>query len=311
MANERTVSISPNNNLDYLTDGYRRIFPEDNAINLEDLIFEEHIALCLTDYSVEITIRNCWFKKGLNVRRGGEQDKDYRFFAYKTEIDDSLSLPSHDNKNEIAIDTCKLNTLFLTGRSTKLDIYKSSIVIFSVEYFRCDEIIINSTKIHKFKLYDFSHGIVSFDTDKLVVSDYDRFVLSWNQTKREVSEIYHRFVLKSSKSIKSNNDINYQLSKSTSYRIMLIFGYFYSPLQVLFWMLVWITFFGLIYIPVFGKPFSDTLFTSGYTFLTIGFFESKCPRTFIETAFMLTEGVLGLVYTATLLVSITNLSKKQ
>ena len=73
---KRKVSVCNNDSLDYLDNEYRRIFPEKDKILFEDKIFEEHIALCLTNISLKFEIKNCEFKKGLNIRRG-EIDKDY------------------------------------------------------------------------------------------------------------------------------------------------------------------------------------------------------------------------------------------
>lgn len=94
------ISSSKNNSIDYLTDDYRRIFPINGKIELENKIFKEQISLCLTDSMIEISIKNCEFEKGLNIRRG-KIDKNYKLFIFKSKIKQTFSLITHDNKNEI------------------------------------------------------------------------------------------------------------------------------------------------------------------------------------------------------------------
>ncbi|QVY66862.1 hypothetical protein [Polaribacter sp. Q13] len=126
-----------------------------------------------------------------------------------------------------------------------------------------------------------------------------------------VSEIYHIFVLKSAKSIKSNSKINYEITKATSYGIAFIFGYFYKPFFVVLWMIVFIFIFAFIYMGLFNLNFENAIFNSGFTFLTIGFLENNETRTLLETTLMLSEGIIGITYTATLLTSIINSTRKQ
>ena len=309
--NKRQISVCASNTLDYLDNDIRRVFPNGSDLTLEDTIFEEQIALCLTDISVKIKIINCAFKKGVFIRRGSI-DKNYTLFIYKSEVTDSLSLLTHDNSNEISIDTCKLNELFLAGKSSKIDLYNVKINTLIVEHLKSDEISISKAKVLKFKLYDFTHNQVRFDTDKLAISDYSKFITTSGQTQKEVSEIYHRFVLKAAKSIKSNSQINYELTKSTSSWLAFIFGYFYKPLQVILWMLLFIVLFATVFACKYDLNFIDALFQSALTFLTIGFFKTNAANvSIIDTFLMLSEGIIGMIYTATLLTSIINSTRKQ
>ncbi len=309
--NKRQISVCPNDSLDYLDNDIRRIFPNGSDLILEDKIFEEQIALRLTDVSIKIKITNCEFKKGIHIIRG-EKDKDYTLFIYKSEVANSLSLLTYDNCNEISIDTCELNELFLAGKSSKIDLYNVKINTLVVEHLKSDEISISKTEISKFKLYNFIHNQVRFDTDKLAISDYAKFIPTEGQTKKEVSEIYHRFVLKAAKSIKSNSQINYELTKSTSSCLAFIFGYFYKPLQVILWMLVFIVLFAIVFACRYDLDFIDALFQSALTFLTIGFLKTDATNaSIIDTFLMLSEGIIGMIYTATLLTSIINSTRKQ
>ena len=172
---KRKVSVCNNDSLDYLDNEYRRIFPEKDKILFEDKIFEEHIALCLTNISLKFEIKNCEFKKGLNIRRG-EIDKDYKLFIYKSEVNETLSLITHDNTNDISVDTCTINDLYLAGKSNEIDIYNTNISTFIVEYLKVDEISFSKTEIEKYKLSNFTHNQVSFDTDKLAISNYSKFL---------------------------------------------------------------------------------------------------------------------------------------
>lgn len=307
--NKRQISVSASNSLDYLDNDIRRIFPSGSDLILENKIFEEHIALCLTDTPIKIKITNCEFKKGVNVRRG-EIDKDYSIFIYKSEVAGCLSLLTHDNSNEISIDTCKISELFLAGKSDKIDLYNVEIETLVIEHLKSNVFSINKTKISKYKLYDFTHNEVRFDTDKLAISDYSQFLTNSGQTVKEVSEIYHRFVLKAAKSINSNSEINYELTKSTSSNLAFIFGYFYKPLQVILWMLFFIFLFAIVFMCRYDLNFIDGFFQSALTFLTIGFYKTD-NTSVIDTILMLSEGIIGIVYTATLLTSIINSTRKQ
>jgi hypothetical protein len=307
--NKRKLSVSANDSLDYLDNDIRRIFPSGSELKLEDKIFDEHIALCLTDTPVKIKIKNCEFKKGVNVRRG-DIDKDYTVFIYKSEVKGCLSLLTHDNYNDISIDSCIIGELFLAGKSHKIDLYNAEIETLTIEHLKSDIFSISETKITKFKLFDFTHNEVRFDTDNLAISDYSKFLTNSGQTVKEVSEIYHRFVLKAAKSIKSASAVNYELTKSTSSNFACIFGYFYKPIQVIFWMLFFILLFALVFTFKYDLNFIDGFFQSALTFLTIGFYKTQNPSV-IDSLLMLTEGVVGIVYTATLLTSIINSTRKQ
>ncbi|MDV7697633.1 hypothetical protein N6B72_11935 [Chryseobacterium soli] len=305
---KRQISICPNSSLDYIDNDKRRIFPNDEDLILKDNIFEEHIALYLTNIPIKIKITNCEFKQGLAIRQEEIIDQDYSIFIYKSEIKECLSF---NNSNAITIDSCELTDLFLSGKSSMIDLYRVRIRTLIIEHLKNDEISISQTEISKFKLYDFNYKQVYFDTDKLAISDYSKFITNTTQTKKDVSEIYHRFVLKSAKSIKSHSDINYQLTKSTSSIKAILFGYFHKPLLMVFYMLIVITLYAVIFTFRYDLTFTKALFESCTTFLTIGFPKTKDDASIIDIVLMFSEGIIGVTYIAALLISIINSSTKK
>lgn len=309
---KRQISVSENSDLDYFDNEIRRIFPSGSELILENKIFEEHVALCLTDNPIKIKIINCRFRKGMIIRRG-EIDKDYSLFIHKSEVDGRLSLLTHDNSNEIFIDTCKIGELLLSGRSNKIDLYNVKIDKLMIEHLKSTLFSINKTIILKYKLYDFTHNEVLFDTDKLAISDYSKFIISSGQTVEQVSEIYHRFVLKAAKSMISNYEINYELTKSTSSKLNCIFGYFYKPSYIIVGMLFFILVFAVVFKFIEGNDstFTKAFFQSAQTFLTMGFHKGANDASLLDAILMLLEGILGIIYTAALLTSIINSTRKQ
>lgn len=306
----RKISAPVNTKEDYLDYEIRRLFPINGKHELENKIFENTVALCLTDITISIVIKNCEFKKGLFIRFGKE-DKDYTIFMYKCNIGEEFSFPTFEAKNDISIDTCIINTLNITGKSNKIDLYGSKINLLSIENAKCESLNILKTEINKYALYKFNPIEVEFDTDNLAISDYSRFVKSNGQTDKQVSEIYHRMVLKAAKSIKSTSEINYELTKSTSHWTAFLFGYFHKPLYVVLWMIAIVFLFSIIYFLLWDVDYSKSLYFSVYTFLTIGFGDLEGIKdSFLRTFLVFSEGLLGILYTATLLTSIMNSSRK-
>ena len=305
----RIISEPENTNVDYLDDEIRRLFPINGKHEYENKVFENTVAICLTDIPISITIKNCEFKKDLFIRFGKE-DKDYTLFIYKCNIVGEFSTPSFEAKNDIAIDTCVIEKFNITGKSNRIDLYGSKINLLAIENEKCESFNVLKSEIKKYALYKFNPNEVEFDTDDLAISDYKRFDTSFNQTERQVSELYHRIVLKTAKSIKSTREINYELTKATSNWTGFLFGYFYKPLYVVIWMTAIVFLFSMIYELAWSMGYDKSLYFSVYTFLTIGFGDIATEVSMLKTILVFIEGMLGIVYTAALLTSIINSSKK-
>lgn len=308
----RRISEPVNTKEDYLDGEIRRLFPKNGKHEYENLIFEEVIALCLIDNPISIEIKNCEFKKSVFIRSNKitSLDYDYKLYFYKCNINEELSLPSFEAKNDIAIDTCIINTLNITGKSNRIDLYGSTINLLSIENEKCESFNVLKSEINKYALYKFNPTEVEFDTDNLAINDYKRFEKSFDQTERQVSELYHRMVLKSAKSIKSTREINYELTKATSNWTGFLFGYFYKPFYVVLWMIAIVLLFSMIYNLAWNLEYNKSLYFSVYTFLTIGFGDIGTEVSMLKTILVFTEGMSGIVYTAALLTSIINSSKK-
>ena len=308
--NKRNLFKSPNSVSDYLTDEIRRIFPIDDNINLRNSAFEEPIVLCLDKGSVKITIENCYFKNGLFIRRG-LQGVDYTMFIFKTNICDMLAITSVNYAVcTVNIDTCQIDKVFISDRIEKIDLFASKIEVLSMQNLKGNIFRLEQTKIRKYNLASCNFNEVEIDTDNLAISDYSRFINTGNHTKKQVSELYHRFVLKAAKSIKSVTEINYELTKATSNWTSFLFGYFFKPLQVILWIIGIIIFYSGIYKFVFDVCYNKALYFSVYTFLTIGFSDIGNPDSLLKTVLVFSEGLLGVLYSAVLLTSIINSSKK-
>ncbi|PXY41844.1 hypothetical protein DMB65_04575 [Flavobacterium cheongpyeongense] len=310
---QRVIFPSQNNHSDYIDNDIRRIFEADGKHEYENKIFNETVALCLPDTKVKIIIRNCDFKKGLVVRRtDAGSDKEYSIHIYKTNIPNKLVLPSWDACNKIDIDTCKVDKLYVTGKNKKISFYSSTLSEFHAEYGRCKLFKVENSAIEKFSLFKFESSKVEFDTDDLAIRDKKRFITRTAQTFDEVSEIYHKLVLKSAKSIKAKRQINYQLSKATSNWTSLIFGYFFKPLYVIYWMIGVVIVYAGLYHLLLHINFVQALYFSAYTFLTIGFSDvgQLSDASIAKAILIFTEGLFGITYCAAFLTSIINSSKK-
>ena len=306
---KRVISRSAESHEDYHSEGFRRIFPLHNEMLLENLIFDEPISIYLKDKPLSITILNCEFKKDLYIRRG-EKEVDYFIFIYKTNIANSLHANSFDANNKISIYTSLINTFSISGKADKIDVFGSQIETVSLENLKCELCRIERTDITNYSLFNFSSNDVEFDTDKLAISGYSRFIPKEKQSRKQVSEIYHRFVLKGAKSVKATSEINYQLMKATTNWTGVFFGYFYKPVHVILWIIAIVFAYSFVYWITFESTYNDSLYFSVYTFLTIGFGDMNTEVTYLKTALVFSEGLLGILYAAVLLTSIINSSKK-
>lgn len=306
---KRIISISPNSHNDYIDEGYRRIFPQSQTLEFKNKIFNETIGICLKDDKLSIKITNCEFKMGLIVRRG-EIDVDYDIFIYKSNISKKLVLNSFDAKNEISIDTSIISSILVSGKSEKIDFYNSQIEILTFEFLRCNKFNSVSSDLEKFSLYKFNALEVDFSNDNIAISDYSRFIKRSDQSKKQTSEVYHRFAQKAVNTIKGSREVNYQLTKATMSWIGIFFGYFFKPLQVILWIIFIVIFYGIIYWILFEKELTYSIYFSVYTFLTIGYGDLESSHGIVKTIFIFSEGLLGITYAAALLTSIMNYSKK-
>jgi hypothetical protein len=307
---KRTVSVIPVSHSDYLdTGGYRRIFPDGGTIKFENKIFNETVGICLKEEKLSIEIINCEFKKGLFIRRG-EIDVDYSIFIFKSEINDALVLHSFDAKNKISIDTSTVSTITVSGKSEKIDFFNSQVDTLVFEFLKCDRFNSERSDLIKFSLYKFTALEVDFDTDNIAISDYSRFIERSDQSKKQTSEIYHRFALKAVKTIKASRAVNYQLTKSTMNWVGIFFGYFYKPIHIILWILCIVIVYGVLYWLLFDKELIVSIYFSSYTFLTIGYGEIESSSGVLKTILVFSEGLLGITYAAALLTSIINFTKK-
>lgn len=307
---KRIVSTSPiSSHNDYIDEGYRRIFPEGQIIEFENKIFNEAIGICLKNEELSIRIINCEFRKGLFVRRG-DIDVDYNIRIFKTKISKDLVLHSFDAKNIISIDTSIISSIIVSGESEKIDFFNSQIDKLTFEFLRCNKFNSVRSDLGKFSLYKFNAIEVDFDNDSIAISDYSRFIDRSDQSKKQTSEVYHRFVLKAVKTIKASREVNYQLTKSTMSWIGVFFGYFFRPLQVILWMLFIVMLYGILYWIFFDKELTNSIYFSAYTFLTIGYGDLESSYGIIKTILIFSEGLLGITYAAALLTSIMNYAKK-
>lgn len=308
--NKRVEFPSPNTSLDYIKDGsYRKIIAKNDTIIFRDKIFNERTGITLETNNTHIEIKNCEFKKGFFLNRG-KNDYNYKIFIYKSNFSHSLTLNTYDARNNVSIDTSIITEIFLSGKSDKIDFYKTKVTLLHLESLRCDSYTMIDSEVNFYSLYKFTSDEVEFDTENIAISDYSRFKTHAGQTKKEVSEIYHKFALKGVKSLKSSNSVHYQLTKATSTTAALFFGYFYKPFNIVFWILIIVLVYANLYYFILHMEPLDSLYFSSYTFLTIGYNDVKPEISLIKTILIFSEGLLGIVYAAALLTSIINTSKK-
>jgi len=305
----RTISTCPGSHNDYPDEGYRRIFPVNDAIEFRNEIFVERIGICLNGEKLSIKINNCEFQKGLFIRRGNV-DVDYDIFIYKSHISEDLTLHSFEAKNKISIDSSIIQSLMVSGKSEEIDLFNSQIDKLIFEYLSCAHFKSERTDLGKFSLYKFNAAEVDFDEDNIAISDYSRLIKRSDQTRKQTSEVYHRFALKAVRTIKASREVNYQLTKATMSWIGIFFGYFFKPVQVILWMLASVILYGVIYWVLFDKDFFHAVYFSAYTFLTIGYGDLEDGYGIVKTILVFSEGLLGITYAAALLTSIINYAKK-
>lgn len=299
-----------NTNLDYMDFDIRRIFTQNGKHEFENQIFEEKIGICLTENATKISIKNCNFKQGFFIRNVEEHDFDYSIYIYKSDITNDASIAKFESKSDISIDCCMIDNLYISGKRGKIDFYGSEVGILDMEYTNFELFRVELTNISKYSLLSFNPTAVFFDTDNLAISDSSRFLPKSNQTLKQVSEIYHRAVIKSANSIKSATEINYQLTRATSDWKSIPFGYFYKPFTIVLWMSSIIIVFSILYWLTLGVDYENALYFSVYTFLTIGFGDLGNSNLMLKTLFVFIEGLLGIVYVSALLISIMNSSRK-
>lgn len=191
-ASSRIVSTCLDDESDYMDDQIRRIFVIGRKFTLEDKIFHENISVRLPDNDVDIEIKNCHFTNGLSVLWSGAKDYDYSVFIFKTRIEGHLNLAVGDGEKNISLDSCHLTELLVSGKCKKIDLFKTTIGLFTAEYCKCQQFEVSDSKIDQYALFKFEAYEVNFDNDKLAITDMTRFKARSKQTTKEVSESYWR-----------------------------------------------------------------------------------------------------------------------
>lgn len=294
---------------DYIKGDARYLHASGREIHLENVIIEDPLYLCLQETPLSVSLINCEFRKGIRISRA-PVDAGYSVFLYKCAVSGGLVLPSFDHISKISVDSSNVDILHISGKNEKTDLYGSEIGQLTLEDVKCHVFRSAQTRIGKFSLQKITAAEVEFDTDMLAISDYQRFVPFPGQTRKEVSETYHLFVLKSAKSIRAKSKINYQLSKATSVWTGVFFGYFYKPLYVILWINAIIFLYSFIYWFFQDTTYLQALYFSVHTFLTIGFGDIDEEVSLFKTLLIFSEGLLGIMYVATLLTSIINSTRK-
>lgn|GEM_PF-4678502 len=308
----RKQSVCPNNQEDYLDFSVRRIGVKGKKYELINQIFDEEIAINLTDNQTKIEINNCEFKKGLFIRWEGDAiPKSYSIFIYKSEVNGNLSLVSVDIKKDVIIDLSEINKLYLSGISEEINFYGNIIEKLYLEDEKCESLRIEKTTIKQYALYKVDIKEIEIDRKDLVITDYKRFISQNGLTILDVSYIYHKLVLPLSKSISETRKINYEIAKATSSKYLILFGYFFNPIYVFYWMIVIIALFSVLYFLLLGETLEKSIYFSIYTFLTIGFGDiAENNHVLLKAILVFIEGFLGITYCAVFLTSIINSSKK-
>ena len=309
----RILNQCPNTKEDYMDLlNIRRISMLRATYFLKDKIFNETIAITLVDNQSKIEIHNCEFREGLFIRwEGKTEPKDYGFFVYKSEIKKSCNLTSYDIKKNIAIDLTRIEKLFISGRSERIDFFGSEIGILEIENEKCETLQFEQTSVSKYSLSNLNISQFSTDKKSIAITDYSKFILKSNQTISDVSEIYHKLVLQAARSIEEKRKVNYEIAKATSSNYLVLFGYFYNPKHVFYWMLGIISLFSVLYWLILGEGFDKAVYFSIYTFLTIGFGDiGQESQVLIKSILVFIEGFLGILYCSVFLASIINSSKK-
>lgn len=303
----RTVSVCPESRKDYMDMEHRRIYATEGILELADAIYNEPVLLSTNDKLTKFRVRNCEFKNGLHIRAVGLNSTIY-LTVFESKVSGTVGMAS-DQAGYLSIDNSEVGTVFISGRLERIDLYGSTIGLFQTEGLVCKNLRVEKTFIQQYGLYKFRCEYVEFDTDDLAISDWSRFKAIDNLSVRRCAEEYHLLALQSSRTIRSNVDIRYQLAKATSYKAALVFGYFHKPWHIIGWMSVVIFIYGLLYTLLLSIDFSKAIFFSVFTFFTIGY-EKAVEASWLQTVLVYSEVVLGVVYSAALLISIMNATRK-
>lgn len=308
----RKQNVCPNTQDDYMDFLVRRIGLKDEKYVLENQIYDEAIVINLRDKQNKIEIRNCEFKKGLFMRWDGKTlPTDYRIFIYQSDIKGELSLVAFDIKKDVSIDLSRIDKIFLSGISEEINLFGNEIGKLYLEDEKCKRLKIEKTIIQQYALYKVDATEFEMDAKELVITDYKRFISQNGLTALDVSYIYHKLVLKLSKSISETRKINYEIAKATSSKYLILFGYFFNPLYVFYWMIAFIALFSILYFLLLGETIERSIYFSIYTFLTIGFGDiAENSHVLLKAILVFIEGFLGITYCAVFLTSIINSSKK-
>ncbi len=309
----REISVCPNSkeDNDYLKLG-RDIKSSETIFKLHNKIFNEFIRINLNEQQFKIEIINCEFKNGLSISWASTTTPhDYCFSIYHSEIKDGLTLASFELTKTVQIDFTEIGKLLFIGKSESISLYGCEIYQLFMKDEQCEKLLIEKTKIRHYALKKIDIKEVDIDTKELAIKDYNRFISQEEQTVADVSEIYHRLVLRIPKSIGETRKINYEIAKATSSKYLILFGYFFNPLYVFYWMLVIIAVFSLLYCFLLNQTIENSIYSSIYTFLTIGFSDiADNSHVLVKSILVFLEGFLGITYCAVFLTSIINSSKK-
>jgi hypothetical protein len=308
----RVLSECESTGDDYMDFNIRRISIKGKRYELKNKIFETPIAINLYEGQEKIVIENCEFKKGFFLRSMGKEGVlKYDIFIFRSTILGECSFAAFEEPKTVSIDTCKIKKVNLIGKSNKIEIYRSEITTLYLENEECEYLTIDNSIIEKFSLFRIKIKDVNIDNTELAISDYNRFIPSFGQDKKDVSEIYHKLVLRCSNSINESRKINYELSKATSSKYLVLFGYFFNPFYVFYWMLGIISVFSVLYWLILNESIEKSIYFSIYTFLTIGFGDIAGEHhLFLKSILVFFEGFLGILYCAVFLTTIINSSKK-
>ncbi len=286
---------------------YRRIYASGGVLELHDTIFAEPVLLSTNEKVTKFKIRNCEFKNGVSIRAVGS-GMTIQLSISESVVKGKLGMAS-DTAGLLSLDNSEIGTVFISGNLNQIDLYGSEIGLFQTEGVNCEYFRVEKTNINQYGLYKFRCNYVEYDTDDLAIKDWSKFKAIDNLSIRRCAEEYHLLALRSSRTIRSNVDIRYQLAKATSYKGAMFFGYFHKPWHIIGWMSVVIFLYGILYMLLLSINFSKAVFFSVFTFFTIGY-EKAGEASWPQTILVYSEVVLGVVYSSALLISIMNATRK-
>lgn len=305
--NLRTISVCPGTRIDYMDLDNRRIFASGGVLELSNTIFSEPVLLSTNDKVTKFSVRNCEFKNGVSIRAVG-LGMTIQLSIFESVVNGKVGMAS-DTEGILYLDKSEISTVFISGNLKRIDLYASDIGLFQTEGVNCEHFRVEKTNINQYGLYKFRCHYVEYDTDDLAIEDWSKFKAIDNLTVQRCAEEYHLLALKSSRTIRSNVDIRYQLAKATSYKGAMFFGYFHKPWHVIGWMSTVILLYGILYTFLLSINFSKAVFFSVFTFFTIGY-EKAVESSWLQTILVYSEVVLGVVYSSALLISIMNATRK-